>query len=90
MAGKEVQRVATPAAKIVRVLGARSIMIRGRDDGQIDYDDLRETLKLRRDVPPIIFVNVGTTMQGAIDDLPRIRAILKDLAITVIMTGRGT
>jgi histidine decarboxylase len=70
------------AAKIVRVLGARSIMIRGRDDGEIDYDDLRETLKIRRDVPPIILANIGTTMHGAVDDLARIRGILKELAIT--------
>lgn len=70
------------AAKIVRVLGARSIMIRGQDNGEIDYDDLRETLRLHRDVPPILFANIGTTMHGAIDDLVKIRAILKDLAIT--------
>lgn len=70
------------AAKIVRVLGARSIMIRGRDDGEIDYDDLYETLKLRRDVPPIILANIGTTMHGAVDDLVKIRALLKDLALT--------
>ncbi len=69
------------AAKVVRVLGARSIMIRGREDGEIDYDDLRETLRLHRDVPPIILVNIGTTMHGAVDDLVRIRAILADLAI---------
>jgi histidine decarboxylase len=69
------------AAKIVRVLGARSIMIRGRDDGEIDYEDLRETLKLHRDVPPIILANIGTTMHGAIDDLNKIHAILKELAI---------
>lgn len=69
-------------AKVVRVLGARSIMIRGRDDGQIDYDDLHETLKLHRDVPPILLANIGTTMHGAVDDLDRIHAILKDLAIT--------
>jgi histidine decarboxylase len=68
-------------AKIVRVLGARSIMIRGRDDGEIDYDDLRETLKLHRDVPPIILANIGTTMHGAVDDLVKIRGIIKDLAI---------
>ena len=60
------------AAKIVRVLGARSIMIRGRDDGEIDYDDLYETLKFHRDVPPIILANIGTTMHGAVDDLTRI------------------
>ena len=70
------------AAKIVRVLGARSIMIRGREDGEIDYDDLRETLRLHRDVPPIILANIGTTMHGAVDDLAKIRALLKDLAIT--------
>ena len=69
------------AAKIVRVLGARSIMIRGREDGEIDYDDLRETLKIHRDVPPIIMANIGTTMHGAIDDLGKIRAMLKELAI---------
>ena len=70
------------AAKIVRVLGARSIMIRGRPDGEIDYDDLHETLKLRREVPPILLANIGTTMHGAVDNLLRIRTLLKDLAIT--------
>lgn len=69
-------------AKIVRVLGARSIMIRGRADGEIDYDDLYETLKLRRDIPPIIMANIGTTMHGAVDSLQTIRAMLNDLAIT--------
>ncbi len=69
------------ATKIVHVLGVRSIMIRGRDDGEIDYDDLYETLKLHRDVPPIIFANIGTTMHGAVDDLDRIRAMFKDLAL---------
>ncbi|MBM3492716.1 MAG: histidine decarboxylase [Armatimonadetes bacterium] len=69
-------------AKIVRVLGARSIMIRGREDGEIDYADLYETLKMRRDVPPIVMANIGSTMHGAVDSLPRIREMLKDLAIT--------
>ena len=41
-------------------------MIRGRTDGEINYDDLCETLKLRRDVPPIILANIGTTMHGAV------------------------
>ena len=76
------------AAKIVRVLGARSIMIRGRDDGEIDYDDLRETLKIHRDVPPIILANIGTTMHGAVDDLAKIRAILKELAIAAVLHPR--
>jgi histidine decarboxylase len=70
------------AAKIVRVLGARSIMIRGQSNGEMDYDDLRETLKIHRDVPPIILANIGTTMHGAVDDLVKIHGILKELAIT--------
>ena len=69
------------AAKIVRVLGARNIMIRGGEDGEMDYDDLRETLRIHRDVPPIIMANIGTTMHGAVDDIGKIRAMLKDLAI---------
>ena len=69
------------AAKIVRVLGARSIMIRGREDGEMDCDDLRETIKIHRDVPPIIMANIGTTMHGAVDDLRKIHALLKELAI---------
>jgi histidine decarboxylase len=70
------------ATKIVRVLGARSIMIRGQENGEIDYEDLREMLQLHRDVPPVIFANIGNTMHGAVDDIPRIRAIMKELAIT--------
>ncbi|MEL6110449.1 MAG: histidine decarboxylase, partial [Planctomycetota bacterium] len=70
------------AAKLVRVLGARSIMIRGQDNGEIDYEDLRATIELHRDVPPIILANIGTTMHGAVDDLDRIRGILKSFAIS--------
>jgi histidine decarboxylase len=70
------------AVKIVRALGCRSIMIRGRDDGRIDLDDLRETLRLHRDTPPIIFANAGNTMHQAVDDIPGIQQIFRDLAIT--------
>lgn len=67
--------------KIMRLVHARNITIRARPDGSMDLDDLRETLRIHRDVPPIIFANVGTTMTGAIDDLAGIRRILDDLAI---------
>lgn len=70
------------AAKLVRVLGVRNIMIRGLPNGEIDYEDLEATLQLHRDVPPIILANIGTTMHGAIDDLSRIKGVLKKLAIT--------
>ena len=69
------------AAKLVRVLGARSIMIRGLDNGEIDYEDLRETIRIHRDAPPIILANIGTTMHGAVDNLTTIKTILKELAV---------
>ncbi len=68
-------------AKILRLQHTRSIMIKSAPDGSMDYADLRETLRIHRDVPPIIFANIGTTMKGASDDLAKIRAILDDLAI---------
>jgi histidine decarboxylase len=68
-------------AKVLRLQHTRNIMIKSQPDGQMDYDDLRETLRIHRDVPPIIFANIGTTMKGAVDDLAKIRAILDNLAI---------
>lgn len=68
-------------AKVLRLQHTRNIMIKSQPDGQIDYADLRETLRIHRDVPPILFANIGTTMKGAVDDLAKIRAILHDLAI---------
>ena len=68
-------------AKILRLQHMRNIMIKGQENGQFDYEDLYETLRIRRDVPPIIFANIGTTMKGSIDDLTKIREILDDLAI---------
>lgn len=68
-------------AKILRMVGARSIMIKSRSDGEMDYHDLAATLSLHRDTPPIIFANIGTTMRGAIDNLDTIKTILKDRAI---------
>jgi len=68
-------------SKNLHFLNMRHIMIRSQDNGEIDYDDLRETIKIRRDCPPIIFANIGTTMTEAKDDLSRIREIMEDLAM---------
>lgn len=68
-------------AKILRLQHTRNIMIKSQDDGQMDYEDLRESLRIHRDVPPIIFANIGTTMKGAVDDVGKIRGILAELAI---------
>ncbi len=68
-------------SKNLRMLNMPSIMIRSLPTGEIDYADLEETIRVHRHIPPIIMANVGTTMKEGIDDLMRIRAILKDLAI---------
>ena len=68
-------------AKILRMVHAKNIMIRSQENGEIDYQDLAETIKIHRDVPPIIFANIGTTMKGAVDDINRIRQIMADNAI---------
>lgn len=67
--------------KNLHFLNMRHIMIRSQPNGEIDYEDLRETLRIRRDAPPIIFANVGTTMKEARDDIGLIHSILDELAI---------
>ena len=68
--------------KILRLLNARNIMIKSQPNGEIDYDDLYETIRINRDVPVIFMANIGTTMKGAIDDVARVRDILDDLAVS--------
>lgn len=68
-------------AKNLRFLGMRNIMIRSQPNGEMDYDDLRQTIRIRRDAAPIIFANIGTTMTEGRDDLAVIRQILDDLAL---------
>lgn len=68
--------------KILHVLGVRSIMIKSQPNGEMDYEDLKETIRLYRDVPPIIFANIGTTMKGAVDNVTIITGILKSMAIS--------
>lgn len=68
-------------SKNLHFLGMRHITIRSQANGEIDYEDLRETLKVHRDVPPIIFANIGTTMTEARDDIAKIIGIMDDLAI---------
>jgi histidine decarboxylase len=67
--------------KILRCLNLRSIMIRSHPNGQMDLEDLRETLRIHRDLPPIVCATIGTTMKGAVDDIVGIQDIFRDLSI---------
>ena len=69
-------------SKNLHLLNMRHIMIRSLANGEMDYGDLLETLKIHRDKPAIIFANIGTTMTEAKDDLIKINAILQELVIT--------
>ena len=64
-------------SKILRLQHTRNIMIRSGHTGEMDYRDLEESIRIHRDVPPIVFANAGTTMTGAVDRLDRIREVLE-------------
>ena len=55
--------------------------VKRRNDGEIDYDDLRDMLTVHRDRPAIILATIGTTMRGAVDDISAIRQIIDELGI---------
>ncbi len=67
--------------KNIQLLNMESIVIRSNDSGEMDYNDLRQSLSLNRSVPAIIFANIGTTMTEARDDLRQIKGILSELAV---------
>ena len=69
-------------SKNLHFLNMRNITIRSQSNGEINYDDLRETLRVNRDTPPIIFANIGTTMTEAKDDVGKIKALLDEMAIS--------
>ena len=68
--------------KILRILNAKSIMIRSQDNGEMDYQDLEETIHIKREYVPIILANIGTTMKGAVDQLEKILDLLKRKAVS--------
>ncbi|WP_225901825.1 histidine decarboxylase [Zobellia barbeyronii] len=67
--------------KNIHLLNLPSITIRAQENGELDYEDLENTLQLNRDKPAIILTTFGTTMTEAKDDVSRVKGILKKLAI---------
>jgi histidine decarboxylase len=67
--------------KNLRILNMQRVVIKSQYNGEIDYNDLKETISRNRHMPPIIFANIGTTMTEAKDDLAKIKTIMEDLAI---------
>jgi histidine decarboxylase len=67
--------------KNLHLLNMDNITISTQPNGEIDYDDLENTIRMNRQMPVIIMANIGTTMTEARDDIGRIKAILKKLAV---------
>lgn len=67
--------------KNLHLLNMSNIVIRSQENGEMDYEDLERTLLSRRHQPAIFFLNIGTTMKEAIDDVVKIQAIIKKMAI---------
>ncbi|MBS1512979.1 MAG: histidine decarboxylase [Bacteroidetes bacterium] len=67
--------------KNIHLLGMPSIVIRCRQNGEMDYDDLEQIIQHYRHKPAIVIANIGTTMTEAKDHVPMITNILKKYAI---------
>ncbi|WP_299781354.1 histidine decarboxylase [uncultured Formosa sp.] len=67
--------------KNLHLLNISNIVIRSQENGEMDYEDLDQTISYRRDKPAIFFLNIGTTMTEAIDKIDEIKKIIKKYAI---------
>jgi histidine decarboxylase len=67
--------------KAVDVLGMRAVTVRTTGTGELDYDDLHRVLGRLRDRPAIVVANIGTTVTEAVDDVGRIKGVLRELAL---------
>ncbi|MFG1952420.1 histidine decarboxylase [Micromonospora sp. NPDC048830] len=64
--------------KTVEILGARSVVVDARPDGEMDYAHLAAQVRKRRRWPAIVVATAGTTLTEAVDDSTRIRAVLDE------------
>lgn len=67
--------------KNIHLLNIPCIAIRSQQNGEIDYSDFENTVKMNRHLPVIVLANFGTTMMEAKDDVSKIKSILTNLAI---------
>lgn len=68
--------------KNLQLLGVPSVVIRSQENGEMDYEDFENTLRINRHKPAVIVANIGTTMTEARDDVSKIKKILNELVIT--------
>ena len=68
-------------SKNLRVLKMPSIMLRRYPMARWTTMISRNPYRIHREVPPIVFANIGTTMKQGVDDVGRIRQILNSMAV---------
>lgn len=67
--------------KNLHLLRIPNIVIRSQENGEMDYEDLANSILSRRDRACIFFLNIGTTMTEAVDQLDEIKKIIKKFAL---------
>ncbi len=67
--------------KNIHLLNIPSIVIKSQENGEIDYEDFENTVRMNRHKPVIVLATFGTTMKEAKDDVSKIKRILGNLAI---------
>jgi histidine decarboxylase len=69
------------ARRAADLLGLDTVTIRVTDGGELDYDDLRAELDRHRVRPAIVVATIGAPPTEAVDDVGRIKQILRELAL---------
>ncbi|WP_299006914.1 histidine decarboxylase [uncultured Tenacibaculum sp.] len=67
--------------KNIHLLNIPSIVIKSQENGEMDYEDFENTVRMNRHKPVIVLATFGTTMKEAKDDIGKIKGILHNLAI---------
>ncbi|TYP97571.1 L-histidine carboxy-lyase (histamine-forming) [Tenacibaculum adriaticum] len=67
--------------KNIHLLNIPSIVIKSQPNGEMDYEDFENTVRMNRHKPVIVLTTFGTTMKEAKDDVSKVKDILKNLAI---------
>ncbi|XP_054785996.1 serine decarboxylase-like [Prosopis cineraria] len=68
--------------KIARICRMQCVKVATLRSGEIDCSDLKASLLAHKDKPAIININIGTTMNGAIDDIDLVVRTLEEYGFT--------
>ncbi len=67
--------------KNITLLNVDHIIIKSQENGEIDYQDLKEAISYNRHRPAVVVANIGTTMTEAKDNTRTIKSLLEEMAI---------